>query len=542
MEYFIGLDIGGTKCSVVLAEVDAGIDIRDKIKFPTESHKGFEHTKTRLFQAVRDILSKHRMEPENIRAIGVSCGGPLDSEKGLILSPPNLPGWDNMPFAAMLEEEFGIPAFLENDANACALVEWKLGAGRGTKNMVFFTMGTGMGAGIIAENRMLSGANNMCGESGHIRLAADGPVGFGKAGSFEGFCSGAGIAHQAVGFTERWIGEGQTPAWITDGNKPEEITAKLIADYAKAGDEQAKTIYRHIGKMLGEGVSVLIDVLNPEKIVIGSIFARSGELMREEMEKAIQSEALIHAREVCEVVPAQFDESLGDLASIMTACHALGICLYPVEAESNPEVLAHYNRLFARHEVLNGQKENLMRAYGILVNCYRQNGKLLVCGNGGSAADSDHIVGELMKGFLKKRPLPEKESNLLRRNFGKDCDYLQQALPAIALTQHTALYTAFSNDVKADMAFAQQLYGLAETGDVLLAITTSGNSKNVVNAAKLAKAIGIKTIALTGDKSGLIHEISDVSISVPGSGTADIQELHLPVYHTLCAMLEAKFF
>jgi len=542
MEYFIGLDIGGTKCAVVLAKVDSEIKICKKVKFPTEAGKGFAHTKTRLFQAVRDILKKSEVDLQNIRAIGVSCGGPLDSEKGLILSPPNLPGWDNVPFAEMLENEFGIPAFLQNDANACALVEWKLGNGYGTKNMVFFTMGTGMGAGIIAENQLLYGASNMCGESGHIRLAVEGPIGFGKAGSFEGFCSGAGIGHQARDFTRQWIRDGQTPAWIRDGLKLEEITAKVIADYAKAGDEQAKSIYRHIGRKLGEGLSIIIDVINPEKIVIGSIFTRSGELMREEMEKAIADEALIHARKACEVVPARFDEDLGDLASIMAACHSLGIDLYPAETEEAPEVLAYYDSLFERYSILNSQKVALMHAYTILVHCFRKGSKLLVCGNGGSAADADHIVGELMKGFNSARPLSEKELDSYRRFLGDSGVYLQQALPAVALTQHTALSTAFANDVAADMVFAQQLYGLAKTGDVLLAITTSGSSGNVVNAASLAKAMGMKIIALTGPNPGLVHDIADVSILAPGGRTSDIQELHLPIYHTLCAMLEEKFF
>jgi len=129
-----------------------------------------------------------------------------------------------------------------------------------------------------------------------------------------------------------------------------------------------------------------------------------------------------------------------------------------------------------------------------------------------------------------------------RRFLGDSGAYLQQALPAVALTQHTALSTAFANDVAANMVFAQQLYGLAKTGDVLLAITTSGNSGNVVNAASLAKAMGMKIIALTGPNPGLVHDIADVSILAPGGRTSDIQELHLPIYHTLCAMLEEKFF
>jgi D-sedoheptulose 7-phosphate isomerase len=169
---------------------------------------------------------------------------------------------------------------------------------------------------------------------------------------------------------------------------------------------------------------------------------------------------------------------------------------------------------------------------------FASGGKLLVCGNGGSAADADHIVGELMKGFYKKRSLPAEEASKL----GEYARYLQGALPAIALTQHAALSTAFLNDVNPEMGFAQQVYGYGRDGDVLLGISTSGNSKNVCNAVRVAMNLGIKTIGLTGRKGGRLSEISDVCIGVPADITADIQELHLPIYHTLCAMLEELFF
>lgn len=198
----------------------------------------------------------------------------------------------------------------------------------------------------------------------------------------------------------------------------------------------------------------------------------------------------------------------------------------------------YYQRLFERYPALIVLKEEVKAAYELLVACYEQGGKLLTCGNGGSASDSDHIVGELMKGFYQTRPLKEEEKKKMENLGGR----LQGALPAIALTMHPALSTAYLNDVDPEMVFAQQVYGYGRAGDVLIALSTSGNSENVVNAARVAKAKEMKVISFTGRDGGMLKEISDVSLIVPAAVTADIQELHLPLYHTLCAMLENYFF
>ena len=198
----------------------------------------------------------------------------------------------------------------------------------------------------------------------------------------------------------------------------------------------------------------------------------------------------------------------------------------------------YLERLVERYPALDGMKDTIEEAFQIMKPSYENGGKLLVCGNGGSASDSDHIVGELMKGFYKKRPLSEAE----KEKFGGLSEHLQGALPAISLAGHPALSTAFLNDVNPEMIFAQQVYGYGNENDVLLAITTSGNSGNVLHAVKVAQAKNMKTIGLTGPKGGKLKEAADTCICVPGSCTADIQELHLPVYHALCAMLEERFF
>jgi D-sedoheptulose 7-phosphate isomerase len=204
----------------------------------------------------------------------------------------------------------------------------------------------------------------------------------------------------------------------------------------------------------------------------------------------------------------------------------------------------HLAKLFSKYPELKVCKENIERAYEMLVNAFRSEGKLLIAGNGGSAADCEHIVGELMKGFESKRPLPEEWREKLKKvdGDGELADRLQGAFPAISLVSQTAFITAFSNDVDPDLVFAQQVLGYGKSGDVFLGISTSGNSRNVVNAAKVAKAMGLGTIALTGKVGGKLKSICDVTIAVPYESTPDVQERHLPIYHTICLMLEEEFF
>ena len=199
--------------------------------------------------------------------------------------------------------------------------------------------------------------------------------------------------------------------------------------------------------------------------------------------------------------------------------------------------------LFDRYPVLRGCEKELGVAFDLLASVYRNGNKLLVCGNGGSAADSEHIVGELMKGFLKRRPLAAEQIVKLEQAGGKEiAKRLQGSLPAISLPSQMSLLTATANDGDYDLTFAQQVYGLGQPGDALLAISTSGRSKNVCNAVIVAKACGLKSIALTGESGGELAPLADIAIQVPTDNVAEIQELHLPVYHWLSTELEAAFF
>ena len=308
----LGLDIGGTKCAAVTANWDGErLQILKKEKCPTDHSVSPEAMLERLFALADGILDGKS------DAVGISCGGPLDSAHGVILGPPNLPGWDDVPVTALAARHFGAPARLQNDANACAVAEWKFGAGRGTRNMIFLTFGTGLGAGLILDGRLYSGTNDNAGECGHLRLERFGPVGYGKQGSFEGFCSGGGLAQLGCAMARERVQRGVCPAYYQNGEAG--VTAKSIADAAHAGDETALEVYRVCGEYLGRGLAVLIDLLNPQRIVLGSIFARSGDLLRESMERSLRGEALAASAACCQIVAAELGESIGDYAALATA-------------------------------------------------------------------------------------------------------------------------------------------------------------------------------------------------------------------------------
>ena len=210
------------------------------------------------------------------------------------------------------------------------------------------------------------------------------------------------------------------------------------------------------------------------------------------------------------------------------------------------KVSIYLNRLIERYPQLNQVERDIESAYNLMEESYTGGGKMLIAGNGGSASDSEHIVGELMKAFVLPRRLPEEYQNRLKEadaELGKElADKLQGALPAIAVVDHVALSTAYLNDVDPMLGFAQQVNGYGVEGDVFLGISTSGNSKNVLYAWTVAKAKGMKVIGLTGGNGGKLKDMADVAIVVPEKETFKIQELHLPVYHALCLMLEERFF
>ena len=307
-----GIDIGGTKCAVTLGIAnDEKITILAKQRFPTPDTP--DETISQFINALRDLLTQ---QEQPLSAIGISCGGPLDSQRGVILSPPNLPGWNNIPIVQAFTDAFDVPTALQNDANAGALVEWLWGAGKGFDNVIFLTFGTGMGAGLILNGQLYSGTNDMAGEVGHIRLADNGPVGYGKAGSFEGFCSGGGIQRLATGYAQSALKAGKPLMFCpTEADLPLITTEKV----ANSEDPIVTEIFEKVGERLGQGLAILIDILNPQRVIIGSIYLRQQMLLETAMRAMLKQEALSYALEVCEIMPPTTGEAIGDYAALAVA-------------------------------------------------------------------------------------------------------------------------------------------------------------------------------------------------------------------------------
>ncbi len=296
----LGLDIGGTKTAVVLGSPRGEIIWRKQ--FPTRPERGFKIVFSELTANIAIAL---RSAQQTAAAISVSIGGPLEVLQGVIKSPPNLPGWTNVSLKKLLAERFSLPVFIEHDGNAGALAEFYFGAGKGFRNMIFITMGTGFGAGLILNGQLYRGTSDTAGEIGHIRIAEDGPRCYGKAGSLEGYGSGTGIAKLAqMMYPEIWNAS---------------ATVIEIHNAYKSGSNEARAVFERAGFYLGRGLAMLADTLNPERIILGGIGMRLGEALLASAKRVFREEALPRAAEVCEIVPAQLGEAIGDIAALCAA-------------------------------------------------------------------------------------------------------------------------------------------------------------------------------------------------------------------------------
>jgi glucokinase len=312
---WVGVDIGGTKTAVVVSA--APPEIAGRKEFATEPENGPERALKHIAASIRELLSE--AGATGIHAIGVSCGSPLDRVRGIIQQPPNLPTWIDVPIKARLEKEFGALCSLENDANAGAVAEYRHGAGQGSRTMIFVTMGTGFGAGVVIEGRLFHGVTDSAGEIGHVRLTRKGPVGYNKAGSVEGWASGGGIAQVAREAVQKAESEGIKTALSAVLETTGRVSAKDIAEAAERGDSVALEILRQTGERTGEALAILIDLFNPDRIVMGGIAMRLGDLIFAPARQVIAREALPHAAAVCRIVGAQLNERIGDVAAICVA-------------------------------------------------------------------------------------------------------------------------------------------------------------------------------------------------------------------------------
>lgn len=311
-----GVDIGGTKTAVVVS-LDPPRVLK-RAEFATMPVNGPQPAIDQIKSALRTMLSEPGAAGAHLAGIGVSCGNPLDAQRGVIQAPPNLSTWVDVPIVKILGDEFGCPVHLENDANAGAVAEHRFGAGKGARNIVFLTMGTGFGAGIILDGRIYQGTNGYAGEIGHVRLTPDGPVGYHKAGSAEGWVSGGGLAQWAAAAIDAARNAGESSLLLHLVS----LTARDISMAAEKGDALAERIITQCGEKLGHALAILVDILNPERIVIGGLAMRLGERLLEPARRTLAQEALAQSVAVCKVVPAALGESIGDVAALCIAMDA----------------------------------------------------------------------------------------------------------------------------------------------------------------------------------------------------------------------------
>lgn len=316
-KFWIGIDIGGTKTAVVFCSEPP--TILERVEFPTQPEQGPERTIQLIQRAIHRYVDTNEISIRQVEAIGISCGGPLDRRLGLIQSPPNLPTWHDVPIVEILQREFGVVCHLENDANAGALAELRFGAGKQVQHMIFLTMGTGLGAGVIVNRRLYRGASDMAGEIGHVRLTSAGPVGYNKAGSVEGWASGGGISQAAIRQVAAAIKTGEATSLVAPFETNGVLTAKDVAEAARQGDALANQIVLNSASRLGEALAILVDLLNPELIVIGGLAMRLGERLLAPARAVVEREALPAAAAACRIVPAALGEQIGDVAAICVA-------------------------------------------------------------------------------------------------------------------------------------------------------------------------------------------------------------------------------
>lgn len=323
MERYLGVDIGGTSSAVVVGTRDG--DVLDRVGFSTQTDRGPDYALDLISRHVADLALAHG---NNLAAAGISCGGPLDPDSGLVRSPPNLPGWDEVAISRIVTRALDaggvreIPVSLRNDADAGALAERRFGAGAGSTSMAFLTFGTGIGAGLILDGRLYKGSTGIAGEIGHVRVAKDGPSNYGKAGSFEGYCSGSGIERLATIIAATRVASGDTVEWYKPDERGEaEVTPSVaeLAGFARRGDAAATEVFSLSGQFLGRGCAMLIDLLNLDTIVIGSVYVRCRDLLEEPMQREVEAEALPSAAARCRIAGAELGESIGDVASLCAA-------------------------------------------------------------------------------------------------------------------------------------------------------------------------------------------------------------------------------
>lgn len=310
----IGIDVGGTNVKIALVDKSGKIIYSNSV--PTYAKMGYEYTVNNIKQAIKDLMKETNTSAKDIDGIGFDFPGQVDYKTGVVKLAPNIPGWVNVPIAQMIEEEFHIPTRIDNDVRCAALGEMKFGAGQGCENFVCITVGTGIGSGLVVNGQLVRGASNAAGEIGHIKLQMkDGLIcGCGDTGCLEAYASGPSI----VAMAQDYIKGGKSTKFremaAAEGG---EITPYMVAKAAEAGDPVAKRIFAIVGEYIGIGLTSVINLLNPEKVIIGGGVAEAGDLLLDPIRKTIKERAMVVAGSAVEIVPAQLGNSAGVIGASM---------------------------------------------------------------------------------------------------------------------------------------------------------------------------------------------------------------------------------
>ena len=316
--FHLTVDIGGTKTACAIVSSDG--EVLARREHPTPVVKGPGVCLDRIAQDLRRVLREAKRTWPAPESIGVAVGGPLDSKRGIVYSPPNLPGWEGVPVKAFLEEHFGLPTFVENDANAGAMAEHRFGAGRGARNLVYCTLGTGIGGGIIVDGRLYRGTTDDAGEIGHATVLPDGPPCLcGKRGCLEALVAGPAIARRAQRIAEA---NHDSLMWSLADGKLSAIAAAEALRAAHEGDRAAREVWRETGYYLGLGLANLIQVLNPQVVVLGTIAVHAGDILLRPTRRSAREHTWRRAWKAVRIVPAQLGSRVGDLAALCCALNA----------------------------------------------------------------------------------------------------------------------------------------------------------------------------------------------------------------------------
>lgn len=302
----IGIDVGGTNVKIALVDSDGKIGYSNTI--PTRAEMGYEYTINNMKQAIRDLMTETKLSAKDIEGIGFGLPGQVDFKSGIVRLITNIPGWVEIPLAKMIEDEFHIPTRIDNDVRCAALGELNFGAGKGCENLICITVGTGIGSGLIINGKLVRGASNAAGEIGHIKLQMhDGPIcGCGDTGCLEAFASGPSI----VAMAEEYIMGGKSTKYREMANGGT-ITPFIVAEAAKAGDPVARRIFTRMGEYIGIGMASVVNLLNPERIIVGGGVADAGDILLTPLKETIKKRAMKIAGETVEVVPAQLGNTAG---------------------------------------------------------------------------------------------------------------------------------------------------------------------------------------------------------------------------------------